>query len=109
FRRPQAGDDLIVHRAIGRKIINDKIFFETKGDGNPSSDPSMVPEDYVIGKVILRIPWLGHFVLFMHNSFFGMIIFLIIILVIIEFFVPVLEDKTERRRNAREKATSINL
>ena len=89
FRRPQAGDELIVHRAIKREIIDGKIFFETKGDGNTYSDPSMVQEDQVVGKVVLRIPWVGHFVLFMHSSFFGIIIiFFLIILLIVEFFIP---------------------
>lgn len=89
FRRPQAGDEMIVHRAVEKKVIDGKIFFETKGDGNPSPDPSLIPEDYVVGKVILRIPWIGHFVLFMHSSFLGIIIiFFLVILLIIEFFIP---------------------
>jgi signal peptidase len=90
FRRPQAGNELIVHRAIEKRTINGKIFFETKGDGNASPDQDLVPEDNVVGKVILRIPWIGHLALFMHNSFFGtlLIIFLIIILIIIEFVIP---------------------
>ena len=94
FRRPQAGDELIVHRAIEKQTTGGKISFRTKGDGNSSPDITLVSVDNVIGKVVLRIPWVGHIALLMHDSS-GMyiIIALIIILVIVEFVIPAFTGK----------------
>lgn len=118
FRKPGLLDELIVHRAIENATGPDnKIYFRTKGDGNPSPDSHtgegswnfMVSQDLVIGKVIMRIPWVGHLALFMHNSsaIFLIVIF-IIILLIIELIIPIFtgkEAKTEHVESV-EKAFS---
>lgn len=100
FRKPTNPDELIVHRVVTNEEKNGKIYFKTKGDGNgvnkwpnePDSseyDPWVISEELVVGKVILRIPWIGHVVLFMHGSFgIPLAILLIILLVIIEFIFP---------------------
>ncbi len=113
FHRPDNPSELIVHRIISERVGDDgKIYFLTKGDGNspnvwpnpagPYHDPwGEVSQDLVVGKVIMRIPWIGHVAIFMHdvlgvnNSLIGIpiIIILIIILVIIEFVVPLLRGK----------------
>jgi len=92
FRR---SNELIVHRAIEKQTTPEgRISFRTKGDGNSSPDLTPVSSDNVIGKVVLRIPWVGHIALLMHNSS-GMyiIIVLIIILVIVEFVIPAFRGK----------------
>ncbi|MGD8565438.1 MAG: signal peptidase I [Candidatus Bathyarchaeota archaeon] len=88
FRR---GRGLIVHRAIEKELDGDRIKFTTKGDGNLHADAEKVDEENVIGKVILRIPWIGHVALLMRNSS-GMfiIVILIIILIAVEFVMPML-------------------
>jgi len=88
------GDDLIVHRAIERTVVNGSVVsFVTKGDGNPGADQP-IPADHLIGKVILRVPWIGHLALYMRNSTGILIIIaLIIILVIIEFILPAMSRK----------------
>jgi len=96
FHRPTTGSsgDLIVHRAVGSEQTGDTIYFTTQGDGVRGTDPWKVPEDLVVGKVVLRIPWIGHIALFMHNSSgIFIIIVLIIILVIVEFVIPVFTGK----------------
>lgn len=128
FHRPRLRaedpDELIVHRAIANVTREDNglIYFRTRGDGSPSpsgdqwsgdyrgenySWSGMVSEKLLVGKVVLRVPWVGHIALFMHNSS-GMliIIVLIIILVIAEFIIPAFtrkETKAEEKENA-EKA-----
>jgi len=106
FHQPQAGGELIVHRAVEKQIIGDKIFFRTKGDGNAGPDPTMVSEDQVIGKVILRVPWIGHIALFMHNSSgVFIIILLIIILVVVELIIPAISGEkaeVEQRESVEE-------
>jgi signal peptidase I len=83
-------DELIVHRAIGKTVVNGHIYFITQGDHNNAPGPSSpTPAENVVGKVIMRIPWLGHLALFMQNSSVTlMIAILIVALIIIEFVLP---------------------
>ena len=54
----------IVHRAIGKFQKDGKWYFITKGDNNYYDDYKLfgwiIPEDYIIGKVIFVIPKLGY-------------------------------------------------
>jgi signal peptidase I len=105
FHRPGDPSELIVHRIVAKEEINGVIYFRTKGDGNGIKWPSMpqtveydpwgpVSQDQVVGKVVMRIPWLGHIVLFMRNSVgLPIIIALIILLVVVEFIVPLMRGK----------------
>ena len=95
FHQQLSYDELIVHRAIEKEIGDDgEIYFTTKGDGNAGPDSVAVPGDQVVGKVILRIPWIGHIALFLHNSSgIFIIIILIVILVIVEFAIPMFSSK----------------
>jgi signal peptidase I len=92
FRR---GDELIVHRAIAKHVDNDgNISFTTKGDGNSGPDPVTVSQEDIIGRVVMRIPWIGHIALLMHNSSgIYLIILLVVVLIIVEFVVPVFTGK----------------
>jgi signal peptidase I len=103
FHEPNDPSVLIVHR-IAKVIPNQDgtLSFYTKGDGNPpvrwpnsvqegGYDPwGAVPQNLVVGKVVMRIPWVGHVVLFMRENPWGVpiIILLILLLVIIEFVLP---------------------
>jgi signal peptidase I len=114
FHRPSDPSELIVHRIVAKEEINGKYYFRTKGDGNnfdkwpttpqPSEyDPWVIPQDMVVGKVILRIPWVGHLVLFMHDSVgVPVVIFLIILLIIAEFIFPLL-----RKKPAEDRADAV--
>lgn len=85
------GVELIVHRAVAKEEREGKWYFQTQGDGNTAPDypTPNVPEENVEGKVIMRIPWIGHIALFMRNSSGVYIIaILIIILVVVEFIIP---------------------
>lgn len=102
------GSELIVHRAVN-KTWNDgdqKWEFQTWGDGNPSPDRDPIPEEHVIGKVILRIPWAGQVALFMRNSSgVYIILFLIIIIVVIEFILPLFTGKKIPEKEEAEEAS----
>jgi hypothetical protein len=68
--------------------------------------PNGVPEDQIYGKVIMHIPWVGHAILFMHNSVgLPIIIALMIILVFIEFIVPLLRKKAPAAEPEQQKET----
>jgi signal peptidase I len=113
FHKPEQSegvpDELIVHRAVESEINPDNglIYFETKGDANSGPDPfdydyrgenytwhNKISENLVVGKVVMRIPWIGHIALAMHNSTaLYIVIALIVIFVIIEFAIPQSEGK----------------
>lgn len=107
FHRPDDPSDLIVHRIVAVEEVNGTYYFRTKGDGNgvdrwPAAiqsyeyDPwGWVSQNLVVGKVVMRIPLIGYFVLFMRGSPVGIlaIVFLIMLLIIIEFVVPLLRGK----------------
>jgi signal peptidase I len=109
FHKPSDPDELIVHRIVAVEERNGVLYFYTKGDGNgynkwpatperseydPWNSGHGVPEDLVVGKAIMRIPWIGHIVLFMRNSVgLPIVIVLIILIVIVEFVFPLLKGK----------------
>jgi signal peptidase I len=111
FRKPGNPDELIVHRIVAVNEVNGKLYFRTKGDGNSNNkwpntpqpveyDPweengvPGVSEDNVVGKVIMRVPLVGNIVLFMRNpAGILVVITLVILLVIIEFVIPIVRRK----------------
>jgi signal peptidase I len=108
FHEPSDPTEFIVHRIIAKQEINGTLYFRTKGDGNGNSWPSTpesgidewrgypngVPQNLVVGKVIMRIPWVGHLVLFMRNSFgIPLVIVIILLVVIVEFIIPLFRQK----------------
>ena len=124
FHEPDNPDELIVHRIVAVDNVNGTLYFRTKGDGNspikwpdtPTTseyDPWKtngipgVRQDLVVGKVVMRIPWFGHLVLFMRNSVgLPIVIALIIIIVILEFVLPLIRGKkpSEQQKEAQPQA-----
>jgi hypothetical protein len=111
FHSPIDGT-LIVHRIIATETVNGVTYYQTKGDGNgnpwpqtpqsgldpwDSNNPPGVPQNLVVGKVIMRIPWFGWITLFMRNNALGLpvIIGLILLLVVIEFVIPIVRGKNK--------------
>jgi signal peptidase I len=106
----------IVHRVVESYEVNGTLYFQTKGDGNPTvkwpNTPSAgeydsktlwftgqgVPENLVAGKVVMRIPWFGHITLFLRNNPWGLplVIALILVLLVIEFLLPVIKKTKEQ-------------
>jgi signal peptidase I len=108
YRNPN-GVTPIVHRIVGKQEINGTLYFKTKGDGNGPirwpgvsndyddiPDEKGVPQNLIEGKVILRIPWFGWITLFMRGNSWALpvVIALIILIVIVEFVLPVIKGKT---------------
>jgi signal peptidase I len=112
FHQPNNPSTLIVHRIVSEQEINGTLYFQTKGDGNSAilwpnaptvqqCDPwpggKGISEDLVVGKVVARVPWFGHVTLFMKENTFGLpiIIALIILLVALEFIMPLAKRKKQ--------------
>jgi signal peptidase I len=114
FHDPTDPTEFIVHRIISKQEINGTLYFRTKGDGNgnvwPSTPehgmddwsgyPNGVPQSLVVGKVVMRIPWVGHIVLFMRNSFgIPLVIIIILLALIVEFVIPLVRQKIKNNNN----------
>jgi hypothetical protein len=116
FHNPNKSSELIVHRIIATETVNGITYFQTKGDGNgnpwpqtpqsaldpwDNNNPPGVPQNLVVGKVIMRIPWFGWITLGLRNSYWALpvIIAFIILLVIIEFIIPMLKKKKPEKQN----------
>jgi signal peptidase I len=112
FHKPENPDELIVHRIVAEEERNSTLYFYTKGDGNsrvkwpeipqpsdydPWNDRKGVPENLVVGKVVMRIPWVGHIALFMNprQNPWGLpiVVALIILIVVLEFVFPLIKKK----------------
>jgi signal peptidase I len=128
YQNPDDPIDIpIVHRIVSAQEIDGKLYFQTKGDGNqdqlwptvPSpgeydsvrlfhSSPNGVAEDKVLGRVVMRIPYFGHITLFLNdpnNSWaLPVIIALILLLIVIEFVIPILRKESKLRQ-----ANPVNL
>ena len=103
-------DELIVHRAISETTENGQIVFITQGDANSEPGPpanGRVPANLVVGKVILRIPWIGHIALFMRDqSGVYLIVALIILIIGVEVIISIGESKeTETKKDETVERT----
>jgi signal peptidase I len=122
----------IVHRVVAKYEVNGTLYFQTKGDGNGDKWPAVpstqeydsrtlwstgqgVPQDLVIGKVVMRIPYFGWVTLFLRNNPWGLpvIIGLILLLVVLEFVLPIIRGRKgkpeeEQKNNEIEANTSTS-
>ena len=95
----QKGANRITHRIT--EIIDkegQKIYI-TKGDSNKIEDTEGVTYDKVLGKKIIRIPYLGKILNVLNNQLVFLIF--VFILLVLYFWKIVAEDKKENRREKR--------
>jgi signal peptidase I len=110
FHESPGSDELIVHRAIGNTTIDGTLYFITQGDANnapgPPNNPGLpagaVPINDVVGKVVLRIPWIGWLALFMRDqSGVYLIIALIIIIIAVEVIISITGSKEPQTKKEK--------
>ncbi len=110
---PVAGTEthLIVHRAVEKyQLENGTWYFYTRGDANWGNDPWKIRQDYIVGKVIGKVPWLGNIPLFMHENPIlaaSIIGFLFVVLIIVDFIFP--EKGDEKSRGQEEKLSNNTI
>jgi signal peptidase I len=111
----------IVHRIVAKYQVNGTWYFQTKGDGNGVNWPTTpttseydshtlwstgegVPEDLVLGKVVMRIPYFGWITLFMRGNSWALplVIGLIMLLIIVEFILPVVRSKNKKKQTEQQ-------
>lgn len=87
FHSPSNWNQLIVHRVIERVIMNNQLYFRTRGDNNNVADQWYVPEDNVVAVVTWNIPLLGQMLIIIYNPIVRVIIAgLAISFIIVEIF-----------------------
>ncbi len=87
---------IITHRVVKNNIVSGII--KTKGDANANEDPTPVPYDNYIGKVVLTVPYVGE-VLTIMTSFYGKIAAACVILLgaALNLIGGKMRDKAEER------------
>jgi signal peptidase I len=127
YQNPEDPTDMpIVHRVVAEYEVNGTWYFQTKGDGNAPIWPAPidasyydshqiwftgqgVPQDLVLGRVVMRIPYFGLITLFLqeNNWALSLVIVLIAVLVMVEFVLPVIRAKRNKKkledRNNKQK------
>jgi len=89
----------ITHRVISKIITDDDVKFRTKGDNNNVADSALVSSENVLGKVIFKIPYLGH-LQFLLQSKSGWIFLLLIPAMIVVLYDVI---KVIRLSNVKQK------
>ena len=64
-----SNDVRVIHRVIGKKEGNNGYCYYTQGDANPNEDDGYRIEDDIIGKVNLRLPYLGQVTILINDLF----------------------------------------
>jgi len=108
---PEQEDQLIVHRIINQTQINGTTYYQTKGDNNNVPDEwydyrgsnytqnKMLSKHLIVGKVILRIPYLGWLLLSPIVSFSVLCICLLAV-----FAITLISQKIKKpRKQPKEK------
>jgi len=108
FKDPYNTEELIVHRAVRKELRDGVYWFYTHGDNNPSGEETF-SQDYYVGKVVGRIPYVGNFSLFTHsmgNSYLLIVLIIIIAVIILMFpFTSGDENKPNQERKLFGKIT----
>ncbi len=84
----QGVNDLIVHRAIDKRVEDGRIIFTIHGDANIEGANEQVAEDRIVGRYVgFKVPWLGNIALFFEplERKVAFIALWIILLIAIEF------------------------
>ncbi len=68
FRLTGVDETVVTHRVIGIRHSS-PLYFETKGDANEKPDPFTVPARNLVGKIYLRVPFLGYFTEFLKTPY----------------------------------------
>ena len=100
FRLTGVDETVVTHRVIGIRHSS-PLYFETKGDANDSPDPFTVPARNLVGKVCLRVPFLGYFTEFLKTPYgfmFAVVVpgFIIITVYAINLWRAITKDGKKR-------------
>lgn len=72
-----------VHRIVDIRVKAGEVEYRTKGDANIAPDPFWIKSDNIIGKVLLRIPYLGYASLYLREWTVPIIAIVLLIIYIV--------------------------
>jgi signal peptidase len=100
-------DNPIVHRIIRIENVSGELRFITKGDANLPEDQGYRTYDEIIGKEIVRIPYIGSVSMFLKTpeGIAVIIILFIVILIVPEF---VCKDDDETKEESTDTKSQMN-
>lgn len=114
FHRPGDWEFLIIHRIINKAYYEaeGQWYFQTKGDNNPAPDlfptnyKGWVPASNVIGRVLLKIPYLGLIYLAMGTKIGPLTLSTIlqILLIVAILIIYLKEDENEKSKNTHRQS-----
>ncbi len=61
-----ASGAILTHRVTRVVQLPDGTWYETRGDANPSPDPTLMPSRSLLGRVLLSVPYLGYLIWLLH-------------------------------------------
>lgn len=103
--RKTSNQNMTVTHRIVEKTENGK--FITKGDANEDRDKGEIEKDNILGKVFLKIPFVGYLINY-SKTFWGLIIFMIIPAGLIIFSELKKIKKEIRFKNSKENKIGLN-
>lgn len=102
-----ANETIITHRI--HKIVdkNGQIFFQTKGDANPTPDPQLVPTSNVIAEYDnFTIPYLGYYLSFMKTKLgIGLLLILPGILLILSTMIGLFREIGKMSKGGQKESS----
>ena len=109
FKKPNNPKELIVHRLVSVTLKNGIYEFKTHGDANPPDSEEKFTEENYVGKVIARVPFIGHISLFTHTQEgFYFFAFSIICLIIVFMLFPSEKEKHNEEKDKRKEEKGIS-
>lgn len=97
------------HRIEALRMVQGKMLYTTKGDANNASDPKEISQNEIIGKVVLKIPYLGY-VLDMAKKPIGFVLLVGIpaLAIIYDEIIKILKEvKRIKRRKLNQSRNSV--
>ena len=99
----------VTHRVV--EIIDDgdgTLTFITHGDANSEGSTEKVPQERVIGKVYIVLPWIGQLFLFIKNNLL-VIVFSVISIVILYYLISMFIKNKKNNDGVEETANKIDV
>lgn len=99
----------VTHRIASVVKKDNKVFYQTKGDANNSTDSTLVEASAVIGKSVFFVPYVGNGITFLKTplGFTGLIIFPITVFIVFELWNLKKEIEKEVEKRLRKKMETV--
>ena len=103
----------VTHRVKDIVTTEDDIKFRTQGDNNPIPDSSLASSKNVMGKVLFKIPWVGHIQFFLQSKGGWLFALLIPAMIVVAYdiykVIRLSNIKQKVEESTREKPTDDKL